>query len=200
MKNISKHIALIFVFSIIFSGLTACTNTANTQKGPIIEGADMNVNSAAPEMKGENYPPASAAMMQNQIKDLEGGTYTLQDKKGKVVLINLWATWCQPCRHEMPALVEMQDKYRDKNFEVLGLNVDDEEVDKIQSFAQEMKLNYPLGYADTKMVSEFIKLSRQSGIPQSVLIDREGRVTGVFFGVSARAINNMKEAVEKVVN
>jgi thiol-disulfide isomerase/thioredoxin len=140
------------------------------------------------------------ALSQSDIKDLEGRTFKLEEKKGKVILVNLWATWCGPCRAEMPELVAMQDKYRDKNFEVLGLNVDDESVEAIKSFSGQMKLNYFLGYANDKLTADIMKLSRQQGIPQSVLINREGKTAGVFFGAGARAINGMKEAVEKTIN
>jgi len=203
MKNLFTNLVLFAVLSVAFSSFTAC-NTASTQKkGPVIEVAPSgaNVTTANTEVvKSDSYPPVPVGIMQSEIKDLEGKTFKVEDKKGKVVLINLWATWCGPCRAEMPHLVEMQEKYKDQNFEILGLNVDEESVEAIKSFGEQMKLNYFLGYADDKLVSEFIKLSRQSGIPQSILINREGKTAGVFFGAGGRVINNMKESVEKMVN
>ena len=202
MRNLFTNLILFTALSIAFSGFTAC-NTATTQKGPVLDNSANTANavgSDADTAKTNKYPPAPTGIMQAEIKDLEGNTFKIEDKKGKVILINLWATWCGPCRAEMPELIAMQDKYRDKNFEVLGLDVDEESVDEIKAFAKEMKLNYPLGYADDKLVSEIVKLSRQSGIPQSVLINRQGQTAGVFFGASRRAIASMKEAVEKTVN
>jgi len=203
MKNLFANLILFAALSVAFSSFTAC-NTANTQKkGPVIEVAPDGstvTNTNTETAKSSSYPPAPVGIMQSEIKDLEGKSFKIEDKKGKVVLINLWATWCGPCRAEMPELIAMQDKYKDKNFEVLGLNVDEESVEAIKSFSEQMKLNYFLGYADNKLVSEFVKLSKQQGIPQSVLINREGQTTGVFFGSGARAINNMKQSVEKTVS
>ena len=203
MKNLFANLILFAALSVAFSSFTAC-NTANTQKkGPVIEVAPDGstvTNTNTETAKSSSYPPAPVGIMQSEIKDLEGKSFKIEDKKGKVVLINLWATWCGPCRAEMPELIAMQDKYKDKNFEVLGLNVDEESVEAIKSFSEQMKLNYFLGYADNKLVSEFVKLSKQQGIPQSVLINREGQTTGVFFGSGARVINNMKQSVEKTVS
>ncbi len=204
MKNLFKNVFFFAVLCVAFSGLTACTNTATTQKGPEIEissNKDSNSNTtAATETKNSNYPPVPTGILQTEIKDLEGNTFKVEDKKGKVVLLNLWATWCGPCRAEMPELVAMQEKYRDKGFEVHGLNTDDESVEDIKAFAEQMKLNYPLGYANGKMLSEFIKVTRLSGIPQTIIINREGKMTFAVGGGGQRVVNQMKEAVEKTVN
>jgi thiol-disulfide isomerase/thioredoxin len=204
MKNTLTNLVLFAALSVAFSSLSACGTASTEKKGAIIEVAPNNVNisSANPETakSGGNYPPAPVAIMQSDIKDLDGKTFKLEDKKGKVVLVNLWATWCGPCRSEMPHLVEMQNKYKEKDFEILGLNVDAESVEAVKSFGEEMRLNYFLGYAEDKLVGEIMKLSRQQGIPQSVLINREGKTEGVFFGSGAKAINAMKESVEKAVN
>ncbi len=203
MKNTFANIILFTALCVAFSSFTACNSASTQPKGPIIEVASNDVNAAKTETEaGKNgvSPPAPVAIMQSDIKDLEGKTFKLEDKKGKVVLVNLWATWCGPCRSEMPHLVEMQEKYKDKNFEILGLNVDDESVEAVKSFGKEMKLNYFLGFADSKLVGEFMKLSRQQGIPQSFLINREGKTAGVFFGAGSKAVNGMKESVEKTVN
>lgn len=204
MKNLFTNLIVFIALSIAFSSFTAC-NTANTQKGPVLENTsnvsnDANANANTDTTKKSDFPPAPAGIVQTEIKDLDGNTFKLEDKKGKVVLINLWATWCGPCRSEMPEIVAMQEKYKDKDFEVLGLDVDEESIEEIKAFKAEMKLNYTLGYASEKLVSEFVKISRQSGIPQSILINRQGQMTGIFFGAGASAVNKMKTAVEKTVN
>ncbi|MDQ3712268.1 MAG: TlpA family protein disulfide reductase [Acidobacteriota bacterium] len=203
MKNLFTNIVLFVWLSIVFSGFTACSNTASTQKGPVSETAPSDQNGNAVETieaSKRNFPPVPTGISQSEIKDLEGNTFKIEDKKGKVVLINLWATWCGPCRAEMPELVAMQEKYRDKGFEVIGLDSDDESVEEIKAFAEKMKLNYQLGYADGKMLSEFIKITRLSGIPQTMIINREGKMVLVIGGGGTRAVNNIKEAVEKTVN
>ncbi len=203
MKNLFTNIVLFVTLSVVFSGFTGCSNTASTQKGPVSDTALSAQNSNATEtteIKKNNFPPVPTGILQSEIKDLEGNTFKIEDKKGKVVLINLWATWCGPCRAEMPELVAMQEKYRDKGFEVVGLDTDDESVEEIKAFAEKMKLNYQLGYADGKMLSEFIKITRLSGIPQTMIVNREGKMVLVIGGGGTRAVNNIKEMVEKTVN
>lgn len=138
--------------------------------------------------------------MQTDIKALDGTTYRVEDRKGQVVLLNLWATWCGPCRAEMPELVELQNKYNDKNFKILGLNTDDESPEAVKAFAAKMKLNYEIGWIDQKMSRELFRFAQFSAIPQSFLIDREGRIRGVFVGGGADVIGKVKTTVEKVVN
>jgi peroxiredoxin len=99
----------------------------------------------------------------------------------------------------MPHLIEMEDKFKSNNFEIVGLNTDDESVEAINSFAAQMKLNYQMAYASGDMMQEFLKISKFQGIPQSFLIDREGRLRGVFLGGGPKVIGTMKETVEKIV-
>jgi len=208
MKNLFTNLFLFVALSITFSILTACSNTASTQKGPVSETTpvasnDANtsgVNANGEAEKANDYPPAPTGILQNEIKDLEGNTFKIEDKKGKVVLLNLWATWCGPCREEMPELIALEEKYKDKNFEVIGLNTDDESAEEIKAFAEKMKLNYQLAYADSKLMSEFIKVTRLAAIPQTIIINREGRMTYAKGGGGPRIIKQIKEAVEKTVN
>ncbi len=204
MKNLFKYFLGFAILSVAFSNFSGCANTASTQKGPELDNTSTNsnaTNGATPvDAKNSDYPPAPSGIMQTEIKDLDGNTFKVEDKKGKVVLLNLWATWCGPCRQEMPELVAMQDKYRDKGFEIYGLNVDEESVEDIKTFSEEMKLNYQLAYANTKIMSDFVKVTRLSGIPQTILIDRDGRMTFAVGGGGSRVVNDMKKAVEKTVN
>lgn len=202
MKNIFKSIAVFIVMSVVLSGFVACTKTTNVSNGSVSDTAGSDTSSAPP--KNNNYPPAPSAIMQAEIKDLDGNTFKLEDKKGKVVLVNLWGIWCGPCVAEMPALMALQEKYKDKDFEVIGLNIGDqngdvEPAENIKSFAEQKNVNYQLAYADEDLFSHFVKLSKLAAVPQSLLIDRDGRMTGVFAGGGSRVINQIKETVEKTV-
>jgi thiol-disulfide isomerase/thioredoxin len=189
-EKIFTNLVLFTALSVAFSNLTACTKTA-TQSGS---------TETSKNAQNSNYPPVPSGIIQADIKDLDGNTFKLEDKKGKVVLVDLWATWCGPCREAMPDLIELQDKYRDKNFEVLGLNTDDETPEAVRAFAQTKKLNYPLGYADGKLMSEFIRVTRLQGIPQSILINRDGRMVGIFPGGGSKVMAQIKETVDQTVN
>lgn len=197
MNNLLKNIFLLLILAAVFVGLTACSGSENA--GNNSANLTGETNESAKKNNSE-YPPIPAAVAQNEIKKIDDSTFKLEDKKGSVVLLNLWATWCGPCRGEMPHLVEMEEKYKSKNFEIIGLNTDNESVEDINKFAEEMKLNYMLAYADQKLYRELLSISKFQGIPQSFLIDREGRLRGVFLGGGPKVIGTMKETVEKVVS
>lgn len=179
--------------------LSACSSSVSSENGPAGEpGSPATGSNSSSSSSG--YPKLASAVAEGEIKGLDGNVYTLNDKVGKVMLVNLWATWCGPCRSEIPALVRMQEQHGSKGFEVLGLNTDDEEVQVINDFSAELKVNYPMAYADTKLQANMLKISKFPGIPQSFLIDRDGRLRGVFRGANAADIRKMEEIVAKVVN
>ena len=199
MKELIRNLLLFVAFAIVFSALSGCGSSTN-------ENAETNGASAgrAPEAAKQKtpseYPPLASAVAQAEIKNLDGSTFKIADKKGKVLLLNMWATWCGPCRGEMPALVKMQNDYGEKGFEVIGLNSDDEAADQIKQFAQMMNLNYTLAWADDKTQVELLKISKFQGIPQSYLIDRDGNLRGVFTGGGAPTVQKMEELVPKVLS
>jgi thiol-disulfide isomerase/thioredoxin len=202
-----KQVFLFLVLSVVFSALPACNNagTSNTQVGETNQTTDTNANTAGgnantvAEKKDSEYPPIPVAVAQTEIRKIDDTIFKLEDKKGKVVLVNLWATWCGPCRGEMPHLVEMQETYRDQGFEVIGLDVDPEPVEDINDFAKTMKLNYQLGWAEKELVLELNRIQPFNGIPKSFLIDRDNNLRGVFLGGGKKVITEMKATVEKVV-
>jgi thiol-disulfide isomerase/thioredoxin len=152
------------------------------------------------QKESTDYPALPEAISKAEYRGLGGKTIKLEDYKGKVVLVNLWATWCSPCRDEMPHLVELQDKYKGNGFEIIGLNVEQEDTEaKVQRFAEQMHLNYTLGWVDDQGKREFVKISRFDAIPQSFLINRKGQIVGVFLGGGGRTIVEMKSVVKKVV-
>ena len=183
---------------------TSCTEPMPTQPGSSGTGASpaskTTTANAEPGKKKSDYPPIATAVAQADIKNLDGTTFKVADKKGKVILLNMWATWCGPCRAEMPALVRMQNEHRESGLEVIGLNTDDETVEQINEFAGEMKLNYTLTWADTQLQAALLNISKFGGIPQSFIIDREGNLRGVFKGANPADIKKMEELVGLVVN
>ncbi|HEY1422248.1 MAG TPA: TlpA disulfide reductase family protein [Candidatus Acidoferrum sp.] len=134
---------------------------------------------------------AGASAPDFSVKDLNDKNVSFAaDYKGKVVLVNFWATWCTPCQEEIPELIAMQDKYSPKGFTVLGLAMDDEGKSIVAPFVakerydvggQKLPMNYPIVIANDSVAEKFGGLL---GYPTSVLIDRNGkvlkRVTGVI--------------------
>jgi len=202
MKFLSPNFLKAVLLAVSIGFVSACENTANSQKGPVDEVAVPEAPRTAPSTgdKGSGYPRIASAVATAEIKSLDGATYTLNDRLGKVVLLNLWATWCGPCRTEIPALVRMQELHGPKGFEVIGLNTDDEPAEMINEFGSGLGVNYPMAYADTNLQSSLLKISKFGGIPQSFLVDREGRLRSVFRGANPADIAKMEEIVARLVN
>jgi thiol-disulfide isomerase/thioredoxin len=102
---------------------------------------------------------------------LEGDTASLADYSGQVVVLNLWGTWCPPCRREIPDLVELQDRIEPRGGTVIGLAVDSGEPSSIRDFAEDFGVNYPIWYGQGQ---EVVSHYRAMGYPTTLLIDREG--------------------------
>lgn len=203
MKAILKNIALLAVFAVVFSNLSGCGNSgsADTSSG---NAPATNAAADKPGADTGKYPSLVSSIATADIDLIDGTKTKVADRKGNVLLLNLWGVWCAPCRAEMPHLVDMQEKYRDQGFQVLGLNVGDdwgepEDIGKMQKFAEQLKLNYELARIPEDLTKEFYKLTQFEAIPISLLVDREGRLRGVFLGGSKRVITKMKETVAKVI-
>ena len=207
MKNILTGFVLFAVLAVILSSLTNCSSTVTSENVPVAGSPEAASNQAAnavaneeeAKKKNPHYRPIEKAVDQADIKNLDGTTFKVADKRGKVILLNMWATWCGPCRAEMPTLVRMQDQHRASGLEVIGLNTDDETVDQINEFAANMKLNYALVWADTELQAALLRISKFGGIPQSFIIDREGNLRGVFRGANPADIKKMEELVGMIV-
>jgi thiol-disulfide isomerase/thioredoxin len=96
---------------------------------------------------------AKPANLDFTLIDMDGKKVNLADYKGRPVLINFWATWCPPCQQEIPAFIELQDKYRDQGFVVLGVSTDDP-ADALKQFATEYKMNYPVLQGTEELMNE----------------------------------------------
>jgi thiol-disulfide isomerase/thioredoxin len=134
----------------------------------------------ARELIGSEAPPFS-------LPDLAGQQRSLIEWRGQVVVINFWATWCAPCREEMPMLVEVGNLYRDQGVEIIGIAVDDR--DKIGEFVSEFGVNFPVVYGDV----EALALSKSYGnrigaLPFTAIIDRAGRIGTLHAGILKKAM------------
>jgi thiol-disulfide isomerase/thioredoxin len=107
-----------------------------------------------------------------KLAGLDGKAVTLAGSKGKVILVNFWATWCGPCRAEVPDLVELQNKYKDR-LQILGLVVDDDDQDAIKKFVERFSINYPVAVATNDIRLQYGGIP---ALPTSFVLDSEGRV------------------------
>lgn len=129
---------------------------------------------------------AKPANLAFTLKDMDGRDVTLADYHGKVILLDFWATWCGPCKFEIPHFIEFQDRYGKDGLQVLGVSVDDT-ADKLIPYARDMKMNYPVlqGLGHDDMQDAYGPIV---GIPVTVLISRDGKVCATHTGLTGRDV------------
>lgn len=127
---------------------------------------------------------AKPANLDFVVKDMNGADVKLADYKGKVILLNFWATWCGPCKIEIPAFVELQEKYGEQGVQFLGFSVDDP-VDKLKPFVEEYRINYPVlvGEGREDVQDAFGPIW---GIPVTIMIGRDGSICKRHMGLATK--------------
>jgi peroxiredoxin len=158
--------------------------TASHAHAHAVEGAGGTVGAVGTMLTAACDADSRPANFDFTLQDMNGDDVDLESLKGKVVLLNFWATWCGPCKIEIPWFVEFAEQYKDDGLVVLGLSVDDT-VDKIQAFAGEYDVTYPM----------LVGLGREDfqeaygpiwGIPMTFFIDREGAICRTHAGIATR--------------
>jgi len=117
------------------------------------------------------------------LTDLNGRTVRLSDYHGKVVLINFWATWCPPCRAEMPDLVKLQREHAKEGLQIIGITYPPEKKTRVRRFAKSLKVNYPIVLGTREIKSRF---TSEETLPLTVVINRDGKVSDIISGILLR--------------
>lgn len=171
----------IFILSLMLILVSACGNSgrqtgreAGEEENPASQKANLG---EAPDFKKT---------------DLEGQTIRLSDFKDKVVLLNFWATWCGPCRREIPALIKLQQEFNEQ-LVIIGIALDEEGFDVVRPYAEEMNINYPI-VTDDYSYGE--KLGGIYMVPTTYIIDRQGFITARKIGEIS--IDDIRPRVEKL--
>jgi thiol-disulfide isomerase/thioredoxin len=118
-----------------------------------------------------------------KLQDLDGKTVSSDDFKGKVVILDFWATWCPPCRAEIPGLIDLQKAYGKQGLMVVGVSVDQGGADVIKPFVKKFGMNYPVLVADDKVQQAF---GGFDAIPVTLVIDRQGRIVKRHLGLTEK--------------
>jgi cytochrome c biogenesis protein CcmG, thiol:disulfide interchange protein DsbE len=157
--------------------------TASALLGPTSPGAVEEANGSDPA-RVPGTCLTKQANLDFTVKDMNGARVRLADYKGKVLLINFWATWCAPCKVELPGLIELQDAYKDRGLMVLGISEDDP-PEALRTFATEWKINYPMlvGLGEDKLFDAYGPLV---GLPTSVIVGRDGAECGRHVGAATK--------------
>jgi len=124
---------------------------------------------------------AAAELMRLRLPDVSGKDQSLAQWQDKVVIVNFWATWCGPCREEIPVLLRVQAKHASNGVQVVGISIDS--VDKVREFAIEYRIAYPLvmGTMDTVDLTRRLG-NKAAGLPYTIVLDRTGRVVKTHLG------------------
>ncbi len=118
--------------------------------------------------------------VQLTLKDVQGRYIRLSDYRGKVVLVNFWATWCPPCRAEIPDLIRLQREYRVRGLQVIGVTYPPQKLAEVRRFVRKAKVNYPvgLGTKETKLL-----FSPSETLPMTIVIGTDGRIQDIIEGI-----------------
>ncbi|RCK77616.1 MAG: Thioredoxin [Ignavibacteriae bacterium] len=118
-----------------------------------------------------------------ELKDLNGKVVKSSEYQGKVILINFWATWCPPCKREIPDFIDLYKKYQKEDFVILGIALDD--IKSVVDFKSAYKINYPILIGDQEVVRKYGNIR---GIPTSFLIGKDGKIKQRYDGYRTREI------------
>lgn len=182
------------------NGGGANSNAANTATAPAT-----GTTRTAPDAASAPAPPLPANIANSTIQSLDGDEFKLTDYKGKVVVLDLWATWCGPCRDEIPALIELGKEYGARGVEIIGITTDkrttpdaDEATALVRDFAREFNINYKLGWTNDDL--DQLIVFGGSSIPQTLVIGRDGAVVMHHAGFSpARTPQKLRDAIEQAL-
>lgn len=155
---------------------------------------------AAPSAAEPN-PAMPAVVMQTEMKGAFGDPIKLSDYSGKVLLVNLWATWCGPCRNETPELVRLYQEYQKRGFEIVGLSTEDPVASqqKVQEFVRQFNVGYHVGWAKPEVAIALMQ--GRGSIPQSFIVTRDGRLAKHFIGFHpVKTPPLLKQAIEDALS
>ncbi|NTW48663.1 MAG: TlpA family protein disulfide reductase [Chlorobiales bacterium] len=185
-----------YTYLIAVIGLLLGTAIVN---GFIFGDAKDTAPQAAPTTTEPAAPAALSKAPDFVLQTIDGKPLRLSDYKGKAVILNFWATWCPPCRAEIPDMIELQKKYGGKkNFSFIGIAVGDE-LDKVQSFVRDKGINYPVAMGNesvTDAYGQFIE-GGMRGIPTTFVINTKGEILGHFVGSRDKA--TFEEAIQQAL-
>ncbi len=144
-----------------------------------------------------NLPALPALVLDTEMKAASGNPIKLSNYSGKVMLINLWATWCGPCRMETPELVRLHKEYSERGVEFVGLSTEDPDMsaEKVREFVSQYQVGYAIGWAPRDVALTLMQ--GQTSIPQSFIITRDGRIQKRILGFHPqRTPPQLKQALE----
>ena len=173
-------LVLILVAAIVAAMLFAGIHTARKNRV---------AGSVSGELRGQVAPDF-------ELPSLDGKNMKLSDFRGKAVLLNFWATWCGPCKIEMPWFVQLQKEYGPQGFQIIGVAMDDASTEDIAKFARQMGVNYPILLGKEAVGQSY---GGVNVLPTTFFVDRDGKLVAREFGLQSRSVfvDHIKEALSQ---
>jgi glutathione peroxidase-family protein len=203
---------IVTVCALAAIGVAIWLSSSKTNQQPTAPTASatpaMQVNPAAPSTAATNAAPPvvmavpiADSIRQTKVKTIDGGSLKLADFKNKVLVVNLWATWCGPCRLEMPDLVKLNNEYKSRGLVVLGVATtynERDNLDGVKEFVKAQKVDYKVLWDDGTFAEPLKQtVNGRNNIPQSFVISRDGKITKHFIGFNPMSTPTlMRQAVE----
>ena len=188
-------------------GISSCSSGDERRSNPPASGVATDSkapNRGAPPASNVAPPPVTmlpASVTEAELRALTGAPIKLSNYAGKVLLVNLWATWCGPCRLETPELVKLNKEFRSQGLEVIGLSTEnpDDSADEVREFVQNYKVDYRVGWSGSQVAVALMQ--GRDAIPQSFVISRSGRIVKRFVGFNAIATpDQIRAAIQEALN
>lgn len=187
-------------------GISSCSSSDEKRSNPPAPGVatDRHVpNRSAPPARNVAPPPITmlpASVTDVELRAVSGAPIKLSNYSGKVLLVNLWATWCAPCRQETPELVKLNKEFHSQGLEVIGLSTEDPEdsAEDVRQFVHNYNVDYRVGWG-REIAGELMQ--GRDAIPQSFVISRSGRIVKRFVGFNAMATpDQIRAAIQEALN
>lgn len=148
-------------------------------------------------------PPLPASVLNTELKDLDGKTFKLSDYAGKVVIVNIWATWCGPCRKEIPDLIKVSDEYKARGVELIGMTNEDPVEDEavVKDFVSAQNITYRIAWGNRDFEVGLSQGNVRNVVPQSFVITGDGRVVAHLTGFNPETTpQKLRQALEQALN
>jgi cytochrome c biogenesis protein CcmG, thiol:disulfide interchange protein DsbE len=193
-----KRITLVLLLTLALAG---CKRGEQPAQGTAADtagygGKEQPAQATTSGSEGGGITDVGSTMPEYSALGLDGSKFDLAAKRDKVVLLNVWATWCGPCRYEIPELQVIHDRYAAKGFEVIGVSVDESGIESVKQFVDENKMRYPVVLdAEGKLAN----LLQTSVLPTSIIVDRSGKVVWKKFGAIMPNDQELEKAIESAL-
>ena len=197
IMSVAASLAVIFPLAIVSYHIGDLVPVATaTTPNPVNANASAPAPAPAAPSELTDLPPEVSVA---PLKDAKGASFKLADFFGKVMVVNLWATWCGPCRLEIPELVKLHREFHSRGVEIIGLSTEnpDASAEKVRKFIQDFQIDYRIGWAPVEVGAPLMQ-GHQS-IPQIFVISRDIRILKHFVGFSPSYVSQLRQVIEEAL-